>query len=77
MQQDMVSCGYQQEVIRGKSWILYRLDCYLLFFSLYVGGKYVFMTTNQLKFHGTVRKMFSKTPEKAVPAPQVSSGLKL
>ncbi|XP_037834364.1 sodium channel protein type 4 subunit alpha B isoform X2 [Kryptolebias marmoratus] len=35
-----------------------------------VGGKHVFMTNDQQKFHGTVRKMFSKTPEKAVPRPQ-------
>ncbi|XP_037539055.1 sodium channel protein type 4 subunit alpha B [Nematolebias whitei] len=35
-----------------------------------VGAKHVFMTNDQLKFHGTVRKMFSKTPEKAVPRPQ-------
>ncbi|KAM4734849.1 sodium channel protein type 4 subunit alpha B-like [Anableps anableps] len=33
------------------------------------GGKHVFMTEEQLKFHGTVRKMFPKSPEKAVPRP--------
>ncbi|XP_014328997.1 sodium channel protein type 4 subunit alpha-like isoform X2 [Xiphophorus maculatus] len=33
------------------------------------GGKHVFMTEEQLKFHGTVRKMFSKSPEKSAPRP--------
>ncbi|XP_014916286.1 sodium channel protein type 4 subunit alpha-like [Poecilia latipinna] len=33
------------------------------------GGKHVFMTEEQLKFHGTVRKMFPKSPEKAAPRP--------
>ncbi|XP_054883278.1 sodium channel protein type 3 subunit alpha-like isoform X1 [Poeciliopsis prolifica] len=33
------------------------------------GGKHVFMAEEQLKFHGTVRKMFPKSPEKAAPRP--------
>ncbi|XP_008410035.1 sodium channel protein type 4 subunit alpha-like isoform X2 [Poecilia reticulata] len=33
------------------------------------GGKHVFMTEEQLKFHGTIRKMFPKSPEKAAPRP--------
>uniref|UniRef100_A0A087XQC2 Sodium channel protein n=1 Tax=Poecilia formosa TaxID=48698 RepID=A0A087XQC2_POEFO len=33
------------------------------------GGKHAFMTEEQLKFHGTVRKMFPKSPEKAAPRP--------
>lgn len=31
------------------------------------------MTEEQLKFHGTVRKMFPKSPEKAAPRPTVRS----
>ncbi|XP_035981211.1 sodium channel protein type 3 subunit alpha isoform X2 [Fundulus heteroclitus] len=34
------------------------------------GGKHVFVTEEQLKFHGKARKMFAKSPEKAAPRPQ-------
>ncbi|KAM4554439.1 sodium channel protein type 4 subunit alpha B-like [Fundulus diaphanus] len=49
---------------------LYAVSQFVFPVFLHAGGKHVFVTEEQLKFHGKVRKMFPKSPEKAAPRPQ-------